>query len=202
MININSILNVFIVDGLGNILQKEGFILKGKNTFIRKVGECKQEVNVLFRKINGQEAGYIQIFVAFTFDQLEKLTAELKGEKPRKDWPTVSINVGNLKKERDFAEWFLNAETDINSLSEQISKYLNEYAYPFWQQFSSIQRVKDGFENHDLRLMLNGNSYKWKMAAAYWSSGETEKAKQVLENWEHGKPSVEVLNQALKRLAE
>ena len=30
MININSILNVFIVDGLGNILQKEGFVLKGK----------------------------------------------------------------------------------------------------------------------------------------------------------------------------
>lgn len=202
MININDILNKFIIEELGAILQQEGFKLKAKSTFIRKVGKCKQELNVLFRKINGQEAGYIQIFIAFRFDELEKLTAELKGEKLKKDWPTVSVNVGNLKKEREFIEWPLNETTDIKFLSTQILNYINEYAYPFWQQFSSIQGIIDGYRNQNSSLMLNGNSYRWKMAAAYWLDGEIESARQILEKWEQGKPSEEILNQALKRLTQ
>lgn len=202
MININDILNKFIIEELRDILQKEGFKLKGKNRFIRKVGKCNQELNLLFRKINGQEAGYIQIFLAFRFDELEKLTAELKGEKLKKDWPTFSVNIGNLKKEREFIEWFLNETTDTKFLSTQILNYINEYGYPFWQQFSSIQGVIDGYENQNLSLMLNGNSYRWKIAAAYWLNGEIESAKQILEKWEQGKPSEEILNQALKKLTQ
>lgn len=202
MININDILNKFIIEELGAILQQEGFKLKSKSTFIRKVGKCKQELNVLFRKINGQEAGYIQIFVAFRFDELEKLTAELKGEKLKKNWPTVSINIGNLRKEREFIEWPLNETTDIKFLSTQILNYINEYAYPFWQQFSSIQGIIDGYKNQNSSLMLNGNSYRWKMAAAYWLDGEIESARQILEKWEQGKPSKAVLNQALKRITQ
>lgn len=202
MININDILNKFIIEELRDILQKEGFKLKGKNRFIRKVGKCNQELNLLFRKINGQEAGYIQIFLAFRFDELEKLVAELKGEKLKKDWPTFSINIGNLKKEREFIEWFLNETTDTKFLSTQILNYINEYGYPFWQQFSSIQGVIDGYENQNLSLMLNGNSYRWKIAAAYWLNGEIESAKQILEKWEQGKPSEEILNQALKKLTQ
>lgn len=202
MININDILNKFIIEELRDILQKEGFKLEGKNRFIRKVGKCNQELNLLFRKINGQEAGYIQIFLAFRFDELEKLVAELKGEKLKKDWPTVSVNIGNLKKEREFIEWFLNETTDTKFLSTQILNYINEYGYPFWQQFSSIQGVIDGYENQNLSLMLNGNSYRWKIAAAYWLNGEIESAKQILEKWEQGKPSEEILNQALKKLTQ
>lgn len=202
MININDILNKFIIEELRDILQKEGFKLKGKNRFIRKVGKCNQELNLLFRKINGQEAGYIQIFLAFRFDELEKLAAGLKGEKLKKDWPTFSINIGNLKKEREFIEWFLNETTDTKFLSTQILNYINEYGYPFWQQFSSIQGVIDGYENQNLSLMLNGNSYRWKIAAAYWLNGEIESAKQILEKWEQGKPSEEILNQALKKLTQ
>lgn len=202
MININDVLNKFIVEGLGTILQQEGFAIKGKSTFIRKVGKCKQELNVLFRKINGQEAGYIQIFAAFRFDELEKLTAELKGEKLRKDWPTVSINIGNLKKEREFIEWYLNETTDIKLLSMEILKCINEYAHPFWQKFSSIEGIIEGYENQDSSLILSGNSYRWKIVAAYWLCGEIENARQVLEKWEKGKPSEEVLNQALKRLTQ
>lgn len=166
------------------------------------MGKCNQELNLLFRKINGQEAGYIQIFLAFRFDELEKLVAELKGEKLKKDWPTVSVNIGNLKKEREFIEWFLNETTDTKFLSTQILNYINEYGYPFWQQFSSIQGVIDGYENQNLSLMLNGNSYRWKIAAAYWLNGEIESAKQILEKWEQGKPSEEILNQALKKLTQ
>lgn len=202
MININDILNKFIIEELRDILQKEGFKLKGKNRFIRKVGKCNQELNLLFRKINGQEAGYIQIFLAFRFDELEKLTAELKGEKLKKDWPTFSVNIGNLKKEREFIEWFLNETTDTKFLSTQILNYINEYGYPFWQQFSSIQGVIDGYENQNLSLMLNGNSYRWKISVAYWLNGEIESAKQILEKWEQGKPSEEILNQALKKLTQ
>lgn len=202
MININDILNKFIIEELRDILQKEGFKLKGKNRFIRKVGKCNQELNLLFRKINGQEAGYIQIFLAFRFDELEKLAAGLKGEKLKKDWPTFSINIGNLKKEREFIEWFLNETTDTKFLSTQILNYINEYGYPFWQQFSSIQGVIDGYENQNLSLMLNGNSYRWKIAAAYWLNAEIESAKQILEKWEQGKPSEEILNQALKKLTQ
>lgn len=202
MININDILNKFIIEELRDILQKEGFKLKGKNRFIRKVGKCNQELNLLFRKINGQEAGYIQIFLAFRFDELEKLTAELKGEKLKKDWPTFSVNIGNLKKEREFIEWFLNETTDTKFLSTQILNYINEYGYPFWQQFSSIQGVIDGYENQNLSLMLNGNSYRWKISAAYWLNGEIESVKQILEKWEQGKPSEEILNQALKKLTQ
>lgn len=202
MININDILNKFIIEELRDILQKEGFKLKGKNRFIRKVGKCNQELNLLFRKINGQEAGYIQIFLAFRFDELEKLAAGLKGEKLKKDWPTFSINIGNLKKEREFIEWFLNETTDTKFLSTQILNYINEYGYPFWQQFSSIQGVIEGYENQNLSLMLNGNSYRWKIAAAYWLNGEIESAKHILEKWEQGKPSEEILNQALKKLTQ
>lgn len=201
MFQIRAFLDEFIVEGIGPQLENIGFSRKGKNTLTRKHGECYQEVYILFRRLTGQEAGYIQVFIAIRFDAVEKLSFELQGETPRKKWPTASLNIGNLQEKREFIEWRLDEKTDISALSLIVMDWISRYAFPLWESFSTIPTLLQGYLSKDPRLLLNG-SYEWRLAAAYRHNGQTDEAIRVLEEWNKGRPAENMIEKAVERLRE
>lgn len=153
-------------------------------------------VNMNLRKIRGQEAGYFELCPAIMYEDLEKMVAELEGKKQKKGWPTAAANIGNLRPHRAYLEWPITITTDIVALGQIISNDITEYAVPFWNSFSSLNELIKGYEVEDPRLTLIGNSYKWKMIAAYCLIGNREKAKNILEKWENGRPPEITLKRA------
>ncbi len=199
---IDETLNKLIAEGLNSKLVQFGFKLYKKKTFRKKNQESMLELNVQLRKISGQNAGYVSVFPAIIYDEINSIASELEGVEPRKGWPVAAANVGNLKPEREFIEWPLTTTTDILALGEVIYCSIKDYALPFWEQFSTIEGLIDGYEKKDQRLTLTGNSFYWRMAAAYYLTGRHEEAINVLKKWEQGRPPQEVMEQAFLRITK
>lgn len=194
---IDEVIEKLVVEVLSPKLKQLGFdLIAKKRSFQKKKDNCKLELNVQVRKIPGQNVVYVEICPGIIYDELEKLTAKLKGEKLRKGWPTAAANLGNLKPNREFMEWQLTNTIDMLTLGKVIFYNINEYAVPFWEQFSTIEGLIDGYEKEDLRLILTGNNYKWRMVAAYCLTGRKADAISVLEKWEKGRPSQDMIDHA------
>lgn len=200
MFNINNALKELISTGLGDSLKLDGFKLKRKSEFERNCGEFKQYIYIIFNKIRGQEAGNIQVNIAFRHDDLEKICSELNGEESGKNWPSASICIWYLTEEHNYSTWPLNESIDINELSNQILKQINTYAYPLWEKYSSIQDIIEGYKKQDKELTITGNRYIWRLSAAYCLAGEIDNAIMVLDNWNAGRPSEEKIRFAIEKI--
>jgi hypothetical protein len=187
-----------LVEGLSPFLHGMGFDLKKKKTFIRKLKDCNQELNIQFRKIKGEEAGYVEVCPDITFENLEKIAATIKGEDYKKGWPTVAANIGNLQAKREFIEWPLTLTSDISKLVEIISRQIEKSALPFWNDFSNLDSLIKGYEEADPRLTLNGHGYRWRLIAAYCLISEFRKAITALMEWEIGRPSDLMIEKGIK----
>lgn len=197
-----SIANVLdaLIKGLSPYLNNEGFRLKRKRTFVRKIEECRQELNIQFRRIKGQEAGYVEVCPNIIFEEVEMTASTLKGDKYKKGWPTAAANIGNLQSERQFLEWPLTVTSDISGLVEIITGYIERNAKPFWEEFSNLNQLINGYEEVDPRLTLNGNNYRWRLASAYCILKEYEKACSVLMEWKTGRISESMIDTGLNNI--
>ncbi|MCE3200951.1 hypothetical protein [Paenibacillus sonchi] len=50
-----------LIDGLSPDLLSLGFVYNKKRNYLRKLKECDQGLTVQFRRIKGEEAGYLEI---------------------------------------------------------------------------------------------------------------------------------------------
>lgn len=191
-----------LVKGLSPFLQGMGFDLKKKKTFIRKMEDCNQELNIQFRHIKGQEAGYVEVFPNIIFENLEKMVATLKGEDYKKGWPTIAANIGNLQFKREFIEWPLTLISDVSDLVEIITSQIEKSAMPFWNDFSNLDSLIKGYEEADPRLILNGHGFRWRLVAAYCLIREYEKAITTLMEWEIGRPSDSMIEENIKKIKQ
>jgi hypothetical protein len=191
-----------LVFGLSPFLLTIEFNLRKKRGFVKKLEECNQELNIQFRRIDSQEAGYIEVCPNITFENIEKITSFLRGEKYKRGWPTVAGNIGNFQLKREFIEWPITLTSDLADLQEIISESINTIAKPFWNDYSSIRQLIEGYENYDPRLTFNGPSYIWRLAAAYCIVNKSKKAINTLEKWSTGRPKEELIEQGIKKINE
>lgn len=198
---INEKVDKLVIEGLSPTLIKLGFKLYKKRIFKRNVEKCTNELNILFRRIPNQDAGYVSVCPGIIYDELESMASELEGVEPRKGWPIAAANIGNLKPEREFIEWPITCTTDITALAEQICNHINDFGVPFWESFSSISGLVKGYESKDPRLTLTGNEYRWRMAASYCILGNKNAAKSLLESWDEDRPGQKVLDRAIRKIS-
>ncbi|MCM3702385.1 DUF4304 domain-containing protein [Paenibacillus macerans] len=191
-----------LINGLSPVLQGMGFELKKKKSFIKMLEECSQEFNIQFRRIKGQEAGYVEACPNIIFENLEKMAANLKGEEYKKGWPTAAGNIGNLQPKREFIEWPLTLTSNISDLIEIITIHIEKIAKPFWNDFSNLDKLIKGYEEADPRLTLNGHSFRWRLVAAYCLIKEYEKAITTLKEWETGRPSDSMIEQGIDKIIQ
>jgi hypothetical protein len=200
MFDLKYALTEFITKELEPQLQLNGFKLKRKNLFTRYVEGFEQSVVIILNKIKGQEAGNIQVNIQFRHDELERAIAVLKDEEVLKKWMTTSISIGYLTEECRYIEWPLNESTDIHDTGDQIIKLIDKYAYKFWEEYSSISNIIEGYKRKVIGLTVIGNDYVWNLSAAYWLLGDTENAVKTLENWKQGRPSEVEIEKAINRI--
>lgn len=201
-VKIDEVIDKLVIEGLSPVMLNEGFKLKNNRIFFRKVNDCKQELVVSFRYIKGTESGYVTVTPNFSYENIEKIVSYLKGEQFKKGWPTAAANIGNLRPQREFIEWPLTLTTDVNELSKLINEYIKDYAFPFWNDYSSIENLINGYENQDPRLTLNGSGYRWRMVAANYILKRIDLAKDILKKWLKDEPLNKVLKDALQKIAE
>ncbi|WP_019910181.1 hypothetical protein [Paenibacillus sp. HW567] len=58
-----------LIDGLSPYLQSLGFVYNKKRNFLRKLEECDQGLSVQFRRIKGEEAGYLEVCPNVIFEK-------------------------------------------------------------------------------------------------------------------------------------
>jgi hypothetical protein len=191
-----------LVKGLSPFLQGMGFELKKKKTFIKKMAECNQELNIQFRRIKGQERGFVEACPNIIFENLEKMAAFIKGEDYKKGWPTAAANIGNLQFKREFIEWPLTLTTNVSGLVETITGYIEKCAKPFWNDFSNLDSLIKGYEKADPRLTLNGQGFRWRLVASYCLIKEYEKAITTLMEWETGRPSDSIIEKSINQIKQ
>ncbi len=200
MFDLKDALTELITKELEPQLQLNGFKLKRKNLFTRNVEGFEQSIVIILNKIKGQEAGNIQVNIQFRHDELERMIAILKDEEVSKKWMTTSISIGYLTEECRYIEWLLNESTDIHDTGDQIKKLIDEYAYAFWNEYSSISRIVEGYKQKEIGLTVIGNDYMWNLSAAYCLLSDTENAVKTLENWKQGRPSEDEIEEAINRI--
>lgn len=191
-----------LVKGLSPFLQGMGFELKKKKKFLKKMEECSQELNIQFRRIKGQEAGYVEACPNIIFENVEKMVAILKGEDYKKGWPTAAANIGNLQPKREFIEWPLTLTSNVSGLVETITSHIEKSAKPFWNDFSNLNSLIQGYEEADPRLTLNGHGFRWSLVASYCLIREYEKAITTLMEWEIGRPSDSMIEKSVNKIKQ
>jgi hypothetical protein len=194
------VVSKLVTDGFAPVLISRGFKLYKSLDFARKVGPVRQELGLVFNPVSGQEAGHVQVCPGFAFDEVQKRAAELQGVSVRKGWLTAGGNIGNLQTPSDFIWWEVTLSTDIQSLGGLIAKKIEEAAFPFWDRYTTLEALAEGYRTGDDRLMLGGQFYRWKYAAACCLLGRPGEARQALEEWKIGRPPESVIEAALARI--
>ncbi len=198
--SIDGIINTLMIQ-LSPLLQEMGFRMK-KRSFNKKRKECTQELNFQLRMIKGQEAGYLALFPNILFENVGRMAAHLRNESYRRGWPTAAANIGNLQKDREYLEIPLVPTSDIQGLTHLLQEQIVNIAQPFWEDYITLEDLIMGYENGDPRLTMGGNSYVWNFIAAYCLIQQYDKAIEIMENWEKGRPSDELRGIALAKINE
>lgn len=191
-----------LIDSLSPFVKEMGFDLKKKRSFVKKTKECDQELNIQFRYIKGQEAGYIALFPNITFENIGKMIAFIKSENYKKGWPTVAANIGNLQENKEYLEYPLVLTSDFQGIINLLMNQIVNIAKPFWDEYSTLDNLINGYEKCDTRLTVGGNSYIWNLVAAYCLKHDYEKAIVTLKNWDVGKPSADLIDASLSKINE
>lgn len=189
-----------LIDALSPYLLSLGFVYKKKRNYLRKLEECDQGLIVQFRRIKGEEAGYLEVCPNVIFEKVQKVSCYLKGEQFKKGWPTIAGNIGNFQPERKYIEWPLTLTSDPEGLSVNINKTIESIANPLWDEYSQINELIEGYENNDPRLSFNGHGYVWKWIAAYCVINERDKAIKTLDKWIVGRPNDLAVQQCLFKI--
>lgn len=192
-----------IKDGFGPVLFADGFRLKADMEFVKKIGKKdKQFLSVLINRVHDQNAVYLQVFAGVIYDDVQVLAAALEGRAPRKGWPTISSNVGNIRQPRNFIQWLIRPETDAMATGLVISRCIREIVFPFWAKLSSLDGLIEACEPGHPYTGLMSNNFMWTRAAVQCMAGNIEKAKELLSSWEQGRPTEVRIEAAIRYINE
>lgn len=121
-------------------LNKYGFRKKRKNYFIKKVDDCIQHVSILETNVRGTNEVHINICVGFTFEMVNRVISFIQCEKYNSKWATANINLAFLINPKKTYGFYINDETEVNSIVEDIILNLKKYAFEFWYSCDSMDK--------------------------------------------------------------
>jgi hypothetical protein len=168
-----------LVHAVAHGLSGLGFKARGKEKFVRKRGQLEQHVTLSVRKDQG--SAYVAPIVGFTFPDLQKAAAQLKGTEPRPGWSTSALNLGLLTPNGRYAEWPLPGEEGAASLASTVLGLITTYAVPYWDRYSTFDDLVKHFAAGD--PVLCRGDWQWDCAAACVQLGRPGEAIDCLRRW-------------------
>ena len=121
-------------------LKEYGFGKKKNNLFTRTVNDCVQHISVLETKVRGKNEVHISVSVGFTYEIVNKTISFLQCGQYDNKWATANINLSTLINSNKVYGFFINDETDANTVSENIVGNIKEYAFAFLNDFDDMDK--------------------------------------------------------------
>ncbi len=149
-------------------LSKDGFKKKKKNQFIRLVDECVQDITLLEYKTRSKDEVNIMANYSFTYDNIEKCISYIQGKKYDKVWSTGTSTLCNVFNEKEYINFYINGDTDVEPLADVIIKSIKKFAYSFWEKCNTYDKFRTELfdKNTEVRWnMVLCNNEAWNKIA-------------------------------------
>ena len=191
-----------VVDALSDRMMADEFKRNRDREFLRSKDGLTQRLAISLREPEGERVAYVEVFPGFNYSEVEALAYKLQNKKPRPSFLTCSMNIGLLTPKNSLLEWPLESRTDTKVLSKTVIDTVNRYAFPFWEDFSTLDKLLARYEAGDRRVCTG--DWSWRQAAAYAVAGRPEKAAEVLKaKLEKASPAGRsAIDAALEQLAQ
>lgn len=123
-------------------LKKYGFSRQKKCTYRRKIEQGMQTIFVSTTKTRGKEEVHIFIFAGFSYPDLNKIIYFIRDEEYDKTKPTALTNISSLVNSKEVYGFYINANTDIVSVVENIILNINNHVLPFLDSCDTLVKYE------------------------------------------------------------
>lgn len=127
---------------LGEGLREFDFYKKRKYRFEYKIEKGIQHILFSPTKTRGKEEVYITIHVGFSYPDLNRIIAFIRNEQYRKELPTGSHNLYYLINPREPYEFYIDRNTVVTPIAEDIVFNIERYAIPFLDKCNTLEKYE------------------------------------------------------------
>lgn len=189
----------YIAKGMNQL----GFKARGGQEFVHKKGGLLKRLALSMHRPAVEQNRYAEAFVGFNFSEVEALAAELQAKKPRPGFMTCSLNIGLLTPSGTGLRWPLLPNSNAEEFANVVSRTIADSAVPFWDEFSSVDKLLAHLESGDFRV-CRGIEWPWRRTAAYCLLGKPARAIEFLQAQaeEVSGPSRIIIETAIRKIAQ
>ncbi|MFL5328500.1 MAG: hypothetical protein ACJ8C4_06260 [Gemmataceae bacterium] len=171
-----------VVTSVYGHVAKFGFVERKGSVFTRVVDGLTQRLSISLREILQERNAFVEAFVGFNFPEIERRAAELQNKRVRPDFITCSLNIGLLTERHTAVEWTITDETQVDEVAHMIHSTVDEYGLPFWDNYSSIERLIESYSAND-NLLCRGSEWPWRCVAACEKAGDMTRGLRILTDF-------------------
>lgn len=144
-------LNNEIRNSLKNRCKAEGFAKKG-NWYIRNSCNTGFYDLLFFSFYNYNSSLGLGCFSGISNSQVDELYKQLTGNHTNDPIPLLCINLGYLEPCGRFKDWHIQQSSNLITIEDSIFREIQEYATPFYKEYSDIDRLILSYENLELNI--------------------------------------------------
>lgn len=193
----HKIYNDIVANHIGPLMKVHGFKKKGSEFHrLNQDGDIVQVLGAHFRKIRGEDAGWITVGVRVgsrSVARFLRMVPQVRGlGNLSEDAPIIfGTDLGHLGPSRNLQEWQITPKIDTETLGQELLKEIRNHALPFFERYLTLKDVTNALES--------GRTYNsseataaFQRAAIYWIRGDQARATTLLE------ARIQSLEQAVK----
>lgn len=132
-----------------------GFKKKRQHLFVRKQGDCLQHISILETKVRGKSQVHIMVFVGFQFEKVDKVIYFIQNEKYDAKWGTGNINIGALMDTKIPYGFYLNEDTALEPVVQNIFQAIERYALGFWESCDTMDKYEKKLLDKDRIIVIS-----------------------------------------------
>ncbi len=149
-------------------LSEFGFTKKRRHYFARKINDCIQHISIVETKKKREDKVHISISVGFTYEKINEIISFIQDEKYDARWATASINIGSLMNINVPYCFFMENETDMCPIVQNILLNIKKYAFDFWEGCDTLAKYEDKLLSKDKNVVRSTYTLKrpeWNLLA-------------------------------------
>ena len=155
------------------LVSNYGFRQKRKGVFMRKQGECIQHFSILNSKVRNYDQILIDVGLGFTYEKVNKICYAVKNIPYDSGWATAHIEATSLiqlkkKEKKELFRFFVDRETNIDSIVYHIFDFFLNYGLDYWDKYSSLEEFEKHLLSKDEIIIYSTNALQkaeWNLLA-------------------------------------
>ena len=128
-----------------------GFVKKG-NWYIRNSYNVGYKDLLAFSFYNYKSSLGLSCFSGVSNSQIDELYKTMTGNRTNAPIPLICINLGYIEPYGRFKDWVVQENNNYTSIEDNIFREIQEYAAPFYKEYSDVERLLLSFEKMELNI--------------------------------------------------